>query len=154
MKYYTYFILLLIALNPLQKSMAQQKNKESAAVLNHIAIYVADLNIATDFYKNVFNLTQIPEPFHDNKHTWFSLGNAGQLHLIEGAQSNEIHDKNAHLCFSVVSIDNFINKLKTKNIDFENWPGVKGEITLRVDGVKQIYFKDPDGQWLEVNNAK
>jgi len=58
------------------------------------------------------------------------------------------------LCFSVVYIDDFINKLKTKNIDFENWPGVKGEITLRVDGVKQIYFKDPDGHWLEVNNAR
>ena len=51
MKYFTYIILLLIALNPLQKSMAQENNKESAAVLNHIAVYVADLNVATDFYK-------------------------------------------------------------------------------------------------------
>lgn len=154
MKYCTYIILILIALNPLQKSMAQENNKESAAVLNHIAVYVADLNIATDFYKNVFNLTQIPEPFHDNKHTWFSLGNAGQLHLIEGARYDETFDKNAHLCFSVVSIDDFINKLKTKGVEFENWAGVKREVTLRVDGVKQIYFKDPDGHWLEVNNAR
>ncbi|KQR71478.1 glyoxalase [Pedobacter sp. Leaf176] len=134
--------------------MAQKKNEKSAAVLNHIAVYVAELNVSTDFYKSVFDLAQIPEPFHDNKHTWFSLGNAGQLHLIEGARPNEIYDKNAHLCFSVFSIDDFINKLKTRNIEFENWAGTKMEVTLRVDGVKQIYFKDPDGHWLEVNNAR
>ena len=154
MKFYTCFILTLIALNPLQKSMAQKNSKESAAVLNHIAVYVADLNIATDFYKNVFNLPQIPEPFHDNKHTWFSLGNAGQLHLIQGARFKETFDKNSHLCFSVVSIEDFMSILRTKSIDFENWAGAKGEVTLRVDGVKQIYFKDPDGHWLEVNNAR
>jgi lactoylglutathione lyase len=27
-------------------------------------------------------------------------------------------------------------------------------ITTRVDGVKQIYFKDPDGYWIEINDAK
>ncbi|MCZ4223074.1 VOC family protein [Pedobacter rhodius] len=134
--------------------MAQEDKKQPAAVLNHIAVYVTDLKLATDFYESVFNLPQIPEPFHDGKHTWFSLGSAGQLHLIQGAKSKEIHDKNEHLCFSVTSIDDFIIKLKTKNIAFENWPGAEGAVTLRIDGVKQIYFRDPDGHWLEVNNDR
>ncbi|WP_316829527.1 VOC family protein [Pedobacter aquatilis] len=154
MKFFAFSLLTLIALSPLQKSMAQTDKKQPAAVLNHIAVYVADLKTATDFYENIFSLPQIPEPFHDGRHTWFSLGSAGHLHIIQGAKKNEIHDKNEHLCFSVVSIDDFIKKLKAKNIEFESWVGVKGEFTLRVDGIKQIYFKDPDGHWLEVNNDR
>ncbi|WP_244214329.1 VOC family protein [Pedobacter jejuensis] len=153
MKIIAILIISLAALNPFQKSMAQN-DKQSPAVLNHIAVYVTDLKVATDFYESVFSLPQIPEPFHDGKHTWFSLGNAGQLHLIQGAKTTELHDKNEHLCFSVASVDAFVNKLKAKNIKFEDWPGKEGAITLRVDGVKQVYFKDTDGHWLEVNDAK
>jgi len=147
-------ILSLIVLFTTPKSMAQNTKKQQAAVLNHIAVYVADLKVATDFYETVFDLPIIPEPFHDGRHTWFSLGNAGQLHLIQGAKKTELHDKNEHLCFSVASINDFIAKLKSKNIAFENWAGEKGEVTLRVDGIKQIYFNDPDGHWLEVNNDR
>ncbi|WP_246474886.1 VOC family protein [Pedobacter roseus] len=137
-----------------QKSMAQNKTENVPAVLNHIAVYVADLNTATTFYESVFNLKIIPEPFKDNRHTWFTLGAAGQLHLIQGAKGNETFDKNGHLCFSVPSVDDFVKKLNAKNISFEDWAGKEKGITIRVDGVKQIYFKDPDGHWLEVNDAK
>lgn len=137
---------------PFQKSVAQTEKKKSAAVLNHIAVYVADLKIATDFYKNVFDLEIIPEPFHDGRHTWFSIGPAGHLHIISGAKVNLPHDKNEHLCFSVASVDEFVKKLKAMKIDFESWTGEKQGITNRVDGVKQVYFKDPDGHWLEVND--
>lgn len=137
-----------------QKAMAQNKIENLPAVLNHIAVYVADLSKATTFYESVFNLKIIPEPFKDNRHTWFSLGSAGQLHLIQGAKGNEVFDKNGHLCFSVPSVDDFVKKLNAKNISFEDWAGKEKGITLRVDGVKQIYFKDPDGHWLEVNDAR
>src|SRR5687768_8389459 len=89
-------VLLGIALNPLQKVMAQTEKKKSAAVLNHIAVYVVDLKVATDFYKNVFDLELIPEPFHDGRHTWFSIGPAGHLHIISGAKAAVVHDKNEH----------------------------------------------------------
>lgn len=139
-----------IALNPLQKAMGQTEKK--TAVLNHIAVYVVDLDVATDFYKNVFDLEIIPEPFHDGRHTWFSIGPAGHLHIISGAKTAAVHDKNEHLCFSVASVEEFVKKLKAMKIDFESWTGEKQGITNRKDGVKQIYFKDPDGHWLEVND--
>ncbi|RZK81329.1 MAG: VOC family protein [Pedobacter sp.] len=132
--------------------MSQTEKKKSPVALNHIAVYVADLAKATDFYKSVFGLEQIPEPFKDNRHTWFTLGAAGQLHLIQGAKPNQVHDKNEHLCFSVPSVDSFVKNLNDKKISFENWNGDISAITLRVDGIKQIYFKDPDGHWLEVND--
>lgn len=148
----SYLLLILFAVS-YQQSMAQ-KVKKQTAVLNHIAVYVADLEKATDFYKTVFDLEIIPEPFKDGRHTWFTLGPAGQLHLIQGAKANTVHDKNEHLCFSVPSIELFIEKMNAKNIMFEDWAGKPKGVTNRTDGVKQVYFKDPDGHWLEVNDDK
>ena len=120
--------------------------------LNHIAMYVYDLKKSTAFYENILQLKQIPEPFHDGKHTWFTIGAAGSLHLIQGAPANISRDKNDHLCFSVKSIDAFIANLNKHNIDYTNWPGTAKAPTVRVDGVKQIYFVDPDGHWIEIND--
>ena len=123
-------------------------------VLNHIALYVFDLKKSTDFYRQVIQLDTVPEPFHDHKHTWFSIGGNSCLHLIQGAQDVTTHDKNTHLCFSVSSVDAFIGNLNKAGVPYEDWPGKPQSVTTRVDGVKQIYFKDPDGYWIEVNDAK
>jgi lactoylglutathione lyase len=145
---------ILLMMSPIQKLMAQTEKKKQVTVLNHIAVYVADLATATEFYKSILNLEQIPEPFKDNRHTWFTLGPAGQLHLIQGAKTGNEHDKNEHLCFSVASVGEFVKNLDAKKVQYEDWPGKVSTITTRVDGVKQIYFKDPDGHWLEINDAK
>jgi lactoylglutathione lyase len=145
---------ILLVTPPIQKAMAQTETKKQVIVLNHIAVYVADLAKATEFYKSVLRLQEIPEPFKDNRHTWFTLGPAGQLHLIQGAKSGNEHDKNEHLCFSVASVEDFVKNLDAKKVPYEDWPGKVSTITTRVDGVKQIYFKDPDGHWLEINDAK
>jgi lactoylglutathione lyase len=44
--------------------------------------------------------------------------------------------------------------LDKNKIEYENWAGDKMAVTTRVDGVKQIYFKDLDGYWVEINDAK
>jgi lactoylglutathione lyase len=124
------------------------------ATLNHIAIYVTNLQTSTHFYQHIIGLDTIPEPFHDGRHTWFNVGKQGHLHIISGAVAPTAHDKNSHLCFSVPSVDEFIPILQQNNISFEDWGGTPGAITHRVDGVKQIYFKDPDGYWIEINDAK
>lgn len=152
MKAFVLTALLAITLTSFQSTMAQTEKKKNIVVLNHIAVYVSDLKTATDFYQTVFDLEIIPEPFKDGRHTWFSIGAAGHLHLIQGAKSNVVHEKNDHLCFSVASIEEFVAKLKAKQIDFENWAGAQQTVTKRVDGINQIYFKDPDGHWLEVND--
>lgn len=128
-----------------------QSNKAS---LNHIAVYVVDLKISTAFYKDIIGLDTIPEPFHDGRHTWFSIGVKSHLHIISGAAAKTAHDKNAHLCFSVPSVPEFIKNLEKNKIEYEDWAGTKMKVTNRVDGVKQIYFKDPDGYWIEINDAK
>lgn len=128
------------------------QSSRTKARLNHIAIYVVNLQTSTAFYRDIVGLDTIPEPFHDGKHTWFSIGAEGHLHVISGAAAPAVHEKNAHLCFSVASITDFINTLDKNNIEYENWAGQKKSVTNRVDGIKQIWFKDPDGYWIEIND--
>lgn len=132
----------------------QASAQKKTPVLNHIAHYVKDLKVSTDFYMHIVGLDSIPEPFHDGRHTWLNIGDKINLHLIAGATVVEAHDKNSHLCFAVPSVAEFIKVLNKNRVEYESWAGEKYAVTNRVDGVKQIYFKDPDGYWLEINDAK
>lgn len=140
MKTIFFVCLMLIA----QLGLAQVK-------LNHIAVYVEDLEESRNFYSDIIGLEQIEEPFKDGLHVWYKIGES-QLHLIEGEWEEPTINKNNHLCFSTADIEKIIKKLREQNISFENWPGEKNKVTTRVDGVKQIYFQDPNGYWVEVNN--
>jgi lactoylglutathione lyase len=122
--------------------------------INHIAFYVRDLKVSSDFYLNTLGLEMIPEPFRDGRHAWFLIGPKTHLHIISGATETLPKIKNAHLCFTVPSVDAFVARLVKAQIPYENLLGQKSAITLRPDGVKQIYFQDPDGYWLEINDAK
>jgi len=147
----TGLLLLLFLTHFLQPVSAQTQKTPS---INHIALYVYDLEKSAGFYEKIIGLPVIPEPFHDGKHVWFKIGSHSQLHLIKGAAAVNQHDKNSHICFSVPSVDTFVMLLQKNKINYEDWPGVRSSITLRPDGVKQIYLTDPDGFWIEINDDK
>ncbi|MBL7737804.1 MAG: VOC family protein [Chitinophagaceae bacterium] len=147
----TLLILLLVSLH---QAIAAQDTGSPKAKLNHIALYVTDLTTSTAFYRDIIGLDTIPEPFHDGRHTWFSIGPKSHLHLIQGLKTRTGQEKNTHLCFSVASVEAFIPLLTKHKVAYENWAGEKNAVTNRVDGVKQIYFRDPDGYWIEINDAK
>jgi lactoylglutathione lyase len=141
----------LVLLVPVTK--AQQIPDTTPKVhLNHIAVYVYNLEKSAAFYESIVQLTRIPNPFNDSLHEWFSLGGGAQMHLIKGATNVSEHGKNSHICFSVPSVDTFITNLRKHKISYTNWAGTLDSTTTRVDGVKQIYFKDHDGYWIEVND--
>ncbi|MBC7887061.1 MAG: VOC family protein [Ferruginibacter sp.] len=148
-----YLLVLLIIISPAMLCAQAVAGKIKPA-LNHIALYVVDLKKSTSFYQQVVQLDTIPEPFHDGRHTWFSIGTNCHLHLIQGAKGFSVHEKHNHLCFTVSSVADFIKILDTHHVAYENLPGQKMQVTKRVDGVNQIYFKDPDGYWIEINDAK
>jgi lactoylglutathione lyase len=152
-KKFLIYILFAMTFNYSPTNVSGQTNRPKAR-LNHIAIYVNDLKKSSDFYSHIIGLDTIPEPFHDGKHTWFSVGDKSHLHVIQGAAAGLTYEKNNHLCFSVTTVENFISVLDKNNVEYENWPGQKKSIQVRPDGVKQIWFKDPDGHWIEINDAK
>lgn len=127
---------------------------QAQPVLDHTAIYVADLKVSAGFYGDVIGLKQIPEPFHDGRHAWFDLGNGAALHIIQGADERKEYYRNQHTCFRVPSVPAFVDILKKHNVAWEDREGKAMAITTRVDGVKQLWLKDPDGYWIEINDAK
>lgn len=133
---------------------SQSKTANSSVSLNHVAIYVVDVKTSAAFYKDVIGLDTIPEPFHDGRHAWFKIAPGVALHIIQGAKEKKEYFKNQHTCFSVASVDEFTGKLRKKNIAWEDRDSNKMSITTRVDGVKQLWLQDPDGYWIEINDAK
>ncbi len=151
-----YIFLLIILSSQIFNSKAQSvtSHPDDMIMLNHIAMYVYKLETSTLFYEKILQFKKVPEPFKDGKHTWFDLSATSRLHLIQGADKNIKRDKNDHMCFSVPSVDRFVARLKENKIPYFNWPGVADSITVRVDGVKQVYFQDPDGHWIEINDDR
>lgn len=119
---------------------------------NHLTIYVVDLQKSADFYRKVMQLEEIPEPFHDNRHVWFKMSEHGNLHVVQGAKEVTAHDINIHLAFSVPSVEAFSKHLDAMNVKYGNWAQSSKEPQVRPDNVKQIYFQDPEGYWIEVND--
>lgn len=132
-------------------TMSQTRSGKTIRI-NHVALYVTNLDASTKFYRDVIGLDTIPEPFHDGRHTWFSIGDKAHLHLIQGRKGATENEKNTHLCFSTSSMDKLIASLTSLKIPYEDWAGKASSITRRVDGIRQIWFRDPDGYWIEIND--
>lgn len=146
MKLFASACLALLLATPARSAQAQ-------TALNHIALYVVDLRKSVDFYRDVLQLQEIPEPFHDGKHVWFRLGPHAQLHVIQGNKVQE-HDINTHLAFTVPDLTAFRAHLDKLHVPYGSWKREPGKTTPRPDGVNQVYLQDPDNFWLEVNDDK
>lgn len=121
---------------------------------DHQSLVVTKLIETGDFYRDILRLKEIPHPDKAPGFRWFQVRGNSQLHLIKKDVIEFKKDKSIHLCLSTQNLEEFISHLMENNVDFYNWPGEKGSVTDRSDGVKQIYLQDPDGYWVEVNTAK
>ena len=122
---------------------------------NHQALLVNDLNQSGDFYNNILGFEEIEVGAGQNPpKRWFKSDDGMEIHLISTKEKLKSIPKGVHMAFSVKNFDLFINNLKGNNINYGNWRGDENQIQLRNDGYKQIFFQDPQGYWIEVNNVK
>ena len=122
---------------------------------NHQALLVNDLNQSGDFYNNILGFEEIEVGAGQNPpKRWFKSDDGMEIHLISTKEKLKSIPKGVHMAFSVKNFDLFINNLKGNNISYGNWRGDENQIQLRNDGYKQIFFQDPQGYWIEVNNIK
>ncbi|MDP2059306.1 MAG: VOC family protein [Flavobacteriaceae bacterium] len=145
------FLLLIFTL-----SANAQDSIPFSATFNHVALAVKDVDRSADFYKNTLHLKEITNRTEKMGRRWLSLGSDKELHLIAATtirdESNATNE--VHFAMAVAGFENFIKSLDAKKIKYFNWEGESHKIKIRADGVKQIYFQDPDGYWIEVNSVE
>lgn len=120
---------------------------------NHLAISVKDVNRSAEFYKKILKLKEIENRAKLEGVRWFSTGDGKELHLISIIKEPIVLNKAIHIAFTTSNFDAVIKTLNEMNITYSDWPGSLNKINIRADGVKQIFFQDPDGYWIEVNSV-
>nr|WP_298789367.1 VOC family protein [uncultured Allomuricauda sp.] len=138
----------------LKTQFVSKKQSQFNFTFDHQSLVVTNLMKTGDFYTEVFGFEEIPHPENKPGFRWFNMYGNSQLHLIKKDFAEFEKNKSMHLCLAVSDLESLIERLVSKNIDFYDWPGNKGSVTDRADGVKQIYIQDPEGYWIEINTAK
>ena len=119
---------------------------------NHLAVSVKDVDRSANFYKEVLNLPEITNRSKLEGVRWFSLGGEMELHLISFVTEKVTVNKAVHLAVTTPEIDAFVKRLDSFKITYSDWPGTVNKVHIRADGIKQVFFQDPDGYWIEVNS--
>lgn len=119
---------------------------------NHIALSVTDVEISLDFYKKVLQLKEIKNTASDSKTRWLSLTESTQLHLILRPNSEIKINKAVHFALATSNISSFVKYLEELNIEYFDWPNTPNKDYQRKDGIQQVYFQDPNGYWIEIND--
>ena len=134
-------------------SLSAQSAPANEPELDHTTVYVRDVQKSAEFYEKVIGLQKIPDPFKDGRHIWFRSGAHQQLHVVGGATEATANNIDVHVAFRVGSVADFMTHLDRMQVQYRNFKG-DGKVSARPDGVHQIYFQDPDGYWIEVNDDK
>jgi len=120
---------------------------------NHLALSVKNLDETATFYREVLGLQEITNKTKIEGIRWFSFGEGKELHLISILKEPVTINKAVHFALSTSDFDNFIKRLEMKHITYSDWPGIPNKINIRADGIKQIFFQDPNGYWIEINSV-
>ena len=120
---------------------------------DHYSFIVKDLEKTGAFYKDILRLEEVPHPSATSGFRWFKINGNSQLHLIGKDSVAMEHSKSVHLCLATQNLDGLIEFLIEKEVPFSDWPGAENSVTLRADGVRQIYIQDPENNWIEINTA-
>ncbi|MGI9530559.1 VOC family protein [Lutimonas sp.] len=119
---------------------------------NHIALSVKDVTESIAFYQKVFQLKEIENTASDSKTRWLIFNDGRQLHLIPRPDAVIKINKAVHFALATSDIDAFMQELEALDITYSDWKDSPKKDYIRMDGIKQVYFQDPNGYWIEVNN--
>lgn len=124
-----------------------------SVTFDHVALSVKDVEQSAQFYMETLNLQEITNRTEINGIRWFSLGEGKELHLISILKDNIKINKAVHFAITVSDFDSFVEKLNSMKINYSDWPGTSKKVNIRADRIKQVFFQDPNGYWIEVNSV-
>jgi lactoylglutathione lyase len=144
------FCLPATSYQPLPPALAS--STAPTVTVDHVALHVADLEASVAFYSSVFGLQEIPAAAKGRR--WLSLGKGVALHLLGGRSAPVVDDRSVHFAFTSNNLEPILQRLKDRQVIWSDFAGTQGTVsTGRSDGVRQIFLRDPDGYWIEVNDA-
>ncbi|MEN3322824.1 VOC family protein [Mariniflexile soesokkakense] len=146
-------IILFLFLTHIYMVSISQNKSDFSVVFNHVALSVKDLNQSAEFYMNTLNLKEITNKTKKASRRWLSLSEGKELHLISDYEGEITVTKAVHMAVTTSNFDSFLKKLKSMNITYSDWPGTPNTVNIRADGIKQVFFQDPNGYWIEVNSV-
>jgi lactoylglutathione lyase len=145
-------IAIALALLSVHANSYQQRSMSPTVTIDHIALNVADLDASVAFYSSVFGLQEIPAAAKGRR--WLSLSNGVALHLLGERSAAVADNRSVHVAFTSDNLELIVQRLKDRGIAWSDFAGRQGAVgTVRTDGVRQIFFRDPDGYWIEVNDS-
>jgi lactoylglutathione lyase len=128
----------------------KQEERVTLAIkgFEHVGVQVKDIEKSIEFYQSVVGLQLIDRFLHtDNKMKLAFLGIGGSIivELIEGYNSDLPEEgKVHHVAFKVSGIEGEKERLRQLEADF-----IYEDITALPNGAKYLFFKGPDGEWIE-----
>lgn len=146
-------ILFLLTALVFTGSVWAQTTPSFSLTMNHAALSVKDLDRSVAFYTNVLKLSEITNLTRKEGIRWISMGDGKELHLVSTIKEPITVNKAIHIAFKAINFDELVKTLDNQKITYSDWQGMLHKISIRADGIKQIYFQDPDGYWIEVNSV-
>ena len=120
---------------------------------NHQALPVKQLKKTGDFYINILGFEEIEVTASQNPPKRWLMNHEGkQLHLITSDDQAPTTIIN-HMAFSTSDLDKVVAHLQKNKVDYWTDEGKKNVVRIRKDGVRQVKIQDPEGHWIEINEA-
>lgn len=113
--------------------------------VHHVAIQVADVAAAREFYSEVMGLTEIDRPDFPVGGVWFRLG-AQELHI--GEQDDHAAPDRQHFAVQVDDLDAAVSAIESHGVSVR-----KTGLMFKGAG-HQAFVRDPSGNLIELNQPE
>jgi lactoylglutathione lyase len=122
--------------------------------IDHISLTVRNLAASAAFYGELLGLKEIANKTGRPTIRWFAFDGPRSIHLITGPDEPPPQRPiSAHFCLSTPLFDETLAYLAGRGVRYCDAAGEPMTFNLRGDGVRQLYFQDPDNYWVEVCEA-
>ena len=122
--------------------------------LHHVSVNVQDVDANASFYATVLGLQEIPNRVGKSHIRWFTIDGFRTFRLIGGdLEPDRSRPFPTHVALATRDFEAALARLEQHGVTYVSLAGQPKDITIRADGVRQIYFRDPDGHWIEINDA-
>lgn len=117
--------------------------------LNHVALNTSDPVRGARFYCEVLGFTETPRPSFSFRGSWLLRRDVGvMIHLIHDEDFQPrligpVNSRTNHLAMQVSDYDAAVERLRAHNVEYV-------EHVLPDYGYRQVFFRDPDGNVLEL----